>query len=67
MGISVDIKSLSPRGCLPLFIYKIINEAKGIFPELVQNDGNKKSFKMLPEFVLSSYMPMPWEEKQLSN
>ena len=25
------------------------NEAKGIFLELVQNDGNNKSFKMLPE------------------
>ena len=28
--------------------------------ELVQNDGNNKSFKMLPELVPSGCMPMPW-------
>ena len=28
--------------------------------ELVQNDGNNKSFKMLPEFVPSGCMSMPW-------
>ena len=36
------------------------NEAKGIFLELVQSDGNNKSFKMLPELVPSACMPMPW-------
>ena len=36
------------------------NETKGIFLELVQNDGNNKSFKMLPELVPSCCMPMPW-------
>ena len=36
------------------------NEAKGIFPELVQNDGNNKSFKMLPELVPSGCMPVHW-------
>ena len=35
------------------------NEAKGIFLELVQNDGNNKNFKMLPELVPSDCMPMP--------
>ena len=35
------------------------NEAKGIFLELVQNDGNNKSFKMLPELVPTGCMPMP--------
>ena len=35
------------------------NEAKGIFLVLVQNDGNNKSFKMLPELVPSGCMPMP--------
>ena len=34
------------------------NEAKGIFLELVQNDGNNKSFKMLPELVPSGCIPM---------
>ena len=28
--------------------------------ELIQNDGNNKSFKMLPELVPSGCMPMPW-------
>ena len=32
------------------------NEAKGIFLDLVQNDGNNKSFKMLTELVPSGYM-----------
>ena len=36
------------------------NEAEGIFLELVQNDGNSKSFKMLQELVPSGFMPMPW-------
>ena len=27
--------------------------------ELVQNDGNNESFKMLPELVPSGFMPMP--------
>ena len=36
------------------------NEAKGIFLELVQNDGNNKNFKMLPELVPSRCTPMPW-------
>ena len=36
------------------------NEAKGIFLELVQNNENNKSFKMLQEFVQSGCMPMPW-------
>ena len=36
------------------------NEAKGIFLELVQNDGTNKSFKMLPELVPSGCMPMSW-------
>ena len=36
------------------------NEAKRIFLELVQNDGNSKSFKMLSELVPSGCMPMPW-------
>ena len=36
------------------------NETKGIFLELVLNDGNNKSFKMLPELVPSGCMPMPW-------
>ena len=31
-----------------------------IFLELIQNDGNNKSFKMLPELVPSGRMPMPW-------
>ena len=35
------------------------NEPNGIFLELVQNDGNNKSFKMLPELVPSGCMPMP--------
>ena len=35
-------------------------EAKGIFLELVLNDGNNKSFKMLPELVPNGCMPMPW-------
>ena len=34
------------------------NEPKGIFLELVQNDGNNKSFKMLSELVPSGCMPM---------
>ena len=34
--------------------------AKRIFLELIQNDGNNKSFKMLPELVTSGCMPMPW-------
>ena len=34
------------------------NEAKGIFLELVQNDGNNKSFKMLPEPVSSGCLAM---------
>ena len=34
---------------------------KGIFLELVQNDGNNRSFEMLPELnVPSGCMPMPW-------
>ena len=28
--------------------------------ELVQNNGNNKSFNMLPELVPSGYMPLPW-------
>ena len=63
-------KKIVPKGCLFLpwgFIYmyeikQIIiwnNEAKGIFLELVQNDGNNKSFKILPELVPSGCMPMP--------
>ena len=35
------------------------NEAKGIFLELVYNDGNIKSITMLPEPVPSGCMPMP--------
>ena len=31
-----------------------------IFLELVQNDGNNKSFKMLSELVPNGCMPMPW-------
>ena len=31
------------------------NEAKGMFLELVQNDGNNESFKMLPELVPSGF------------
>ena len=37
-----------------MYMYEIKknnNEAKGIFLELVQNDGNNNSFKMLPEVV----------------
>ena len=33
---------------------------KGFFLELVQNDGNNKSFKMLPELLPSGCMPMSW-------
>ena len=36
------------------------NEAKGVFLELVHNDGNNTNFKMLPELVAWSYMLMPW-------
>ena len=36
------------------------NEAKGIFLELVQNGGNNKTFKMLPELVPSGCVPMLW-------
>ena len=36
------------------------NEAKEVFLELVQNDWNNESFKMLPELVPSGCMPMPW-------
>ena len=32
------------------------NKAKGIFLEVVQNDGNNKSFKMLPELVPNGCM-----------
>ena len=64
-------QKIVPKGCLLLplgyiYMYEIKqniiqnNEAKGIFLELVQNDGNNKSFKMLPELVLSGCMPMPW-------
>ena len=43
-------------------IYKIMRTGvcERIFLELVQNDGNNKSFKMLPELVQSGCMPMPW-------
>ena len=34
------------------------NEAKGIFLELIQNDGNNKNVKMLPEIVRGGCMPM---------
>ena len=63
-------KKIVPKGCLFLpwgymYVYEIkekiiYNEAKGIFLELVQNDGNSKSFKMLPELVPSCCMPLPW-------
>ena len=64
-------QKIVPKGCLLLhwsFIYMFEikqninynNEAKGIFLELVQNDGNNKSFKMFPELVPSGCMPMPW-------
>ena len=49
-------QELSPL-ILGLYISKY--EAKGIYLELVKNDG-EKSFKMLPELVLSGCMPMPW-------
>ena len=32
--------------------------AKGIFLELLQNDGTNKSFKMLPDLVPSGLIPM---------
>ena len=58
------------KGCLFLpwgFIYmyeikqNIIqnNEAMAIFLELVQNDGNNKSFKMPHELVPSGCIPLP--------
>ena len=51
-----------PQGLSPLVLglyihllnktkYHIKYKAEGIFLELVQNDGNNKSFKMLPELV----------------
>ena len=36
-----------------------------MFLELVQNDGNNKSFKMLPERIPSGCMPMPWSLFQM--
>ena len=55
---------LLPCGCINMSEIKqnsiSNNEAKGIFLELVQNDGNNKSFEMLSDFVPSGCMPMPW-------
>ena len=36
------------------------NQVKGIFLELIQNDGNNKSFKMLLDLVPNGCMPMPF-------
>ena len=53
-------------GAIHVYMYEIKqniilnNEAKRIFLEFVQNDGNNKSFKMLPELEPSGCMPMPW-------
>ena len=59
-------KQLSPRVVCPcpgaLYIHvwnKTKYHIKGIFLELEQNDGNKKSFKMLPDLVPGGCMPMP--------
>ena len=60
-----------PQGLSPLALglymhiwnktkYQINNEAKWVFLELVQNDENNNSFKMLPELVPSGRMPIPW-------
>ena len=64
-------KTLSPRvvSSCPGALYKSNNkikyhknnEAKWIFLELVQNNGNNKSFKKLPLLVPSGCMPMPWD------
>ena len=59
-------QQLSPLPWGYIYIYEIKqniilnNEAKGNFLEFVQNDGNNKSFKMLPELVPSGCMSMPW-------
>ena len=60
-------KRKCPQGLslLAFGLYKLVlnktkchikNEAEGIFLELVQNDGNNKSFKMMPELVPSGCM-----------
>ena len=36
----------------------VYNEAKRIFLQRVQNIGNNKSFKMVPELVPSGCLPM---------
>ena len=62
--LSACIKKIVPKGCLVLplgfiYIYEIKqniiwnNEAKGIFLELVQHNGNNKSFEMQPKLVPS--------------
>ena len=64
--LSPRIVSSCPRARYAINMYEIKqntiynNKAKRIFLELIQNDGNNKSFKMLPELVPSGCMPMPW-------